>query len=135
MEVDLVKLGDLLDKLLERCNGSGVGIVRLDSSEIIVLKNRSGLPDELLEVACGAAVEMFRGKLMTKMLDIMQNYRRGDPIRLESVRFTFSGAYHWMTVIKGTYIVVLAAPKAGTSAGYTETVFKSFLSRIGAILP
>ena len=101
------------------------------------MKNRSKLPDNIIELACNAAFEMFNGNLMKNMLETVLEHhtKENKTTYLESIRFTFSNAFHWMTLIKGKYIVVLTAPKIGISPGYTETLFRSFLPRIGALLP
>lgn len=131
------KLESLVERMLERCAASALGIIRMSNGEVVYLVNRSKLPDELVKLACAAAHEIFTGKLMKSMIEAVKAHRHlGDSAvsYLESVRFTFSGAYHWMTVIKNEYIVVITAPKMGVSPGYTETMFRSFLPRLGMLL-
>ena len=131
------KLEHLLERLMDRCAATGIGIIRINDGEIVYLKNTSKLPDSVIELACNAALEMFQGKLMQSMMKTVAKHRPmpDGTIGLESIKFTFSSAYHWMTLVKGKYIIVLSAPKMGISAGYTETIFRSFLPRIGMLLP
>ncbi len=131
------KMDELLERMLDRCAATGVSIIRMSNGEILFLKNRSKLPNNIIELACNAAYEMFNGNTMKNMLETVLQHisQEGKTTYLDSVRFTFSNAFHWMTLLKGEYIIVLTAPKTGISPGYTETLFRSFLPRIGALLP
>ncbi len=127
---------EVMERMMERCGASGAAIIRIDDGEIVYLQNLSKLPINVVSIACQAAVEMFRGKLMNDMLNTVKRFRRGTegPTILESIRFTFSNAFHWVTVVKERYLLVLVAPKAGMSPGYVETLFRSFLPRIAVLL-
>ena len=131
------KIEELIDRLLDRCAATGASIIRLDDGEVLYLRNRSRLPDDILELACRAAYEMFNGNLMKSMLESVVQYRgeNNKTTYLESIRFTFSNTFHWITLVKDRYIVVLIAPRMGISPGYTETLFRSFLPRLSALLP
>lgn len=131
------KMDELLERMLDRCAATGVSVININDGEILFLKNRSKLPDSIIELACRAAFEMFNGDLMKNMLETVLEHhtKESKTTYLESIRFTFSNAFHWMTLVKGEYIIVLTAPKTGISPGYTETLFRSFLPRIGALLP
>jgi len=120
----------VMGKIINRCKASGLAIVDLKNGDIVRIINNSDLPQEVMELACGAAVEMFKGQLVNKMFFEVGKYRpTTSSLNLESIRFTFTNAYHWMTLVKN-YIVILVAPKLGVSAGYIETVFRSYIPQL-----
>jgi len=124
------ELNIITEKILNRCNASGLAIIDLENGNTVKIINKSNLPPDVMELACDVAVEMFKGQLMNKMFSEVSKYRpTTSSMSLENIRFTFANAYHWMTLVKH-YVIVLVAPRLGISAGYIETVFRSYLPQL-----
>lgn len=99
-------------------DGIGCAVIDLESGLLIgVHHNAPNLPTALLDTVAASVVEMFRGRTVTTVEEMLSQYS-GDKQShlLEGLQVTTDKAYVFMSVVqdKPGYLVALAAGKKAT---------------------
>jgi len=89
-----------------------------------------------LDAVAAAAVEMFRGKTVRRVEELLSN-NRGEPIKdsFEEVFISSPKVYHFMTVIRDKGAVVVMVTKKTVNQGMGWAALRNSLATIKATLP
>jgi hypothetical protein len=89
-----------------------------------------------LDAVAAAAVEMFRGKTVRRVEELL-SANRGEPIKdsFEEVFISSPKTYHFMTVIKDKGAVVVMITKKTVNQGMGWSALRNSLAAIKATLP
>ncbi|MBX3261294.1 MAG: hypothetical protein KIS83_21490 [Rubrivivax sp.] len=89
-----------------------------------------------LDAVAAAAVEMFRGKTVRRIEELL-SAQRGEQLKdsFEEVFISSPKTFHFMTVIKDKGAVVVMITKKSTNQGMGWAALRSSLSAVKATLP
>ncbi len=89
-----------------------------------------------LDAVAAAAVEMFRGKTVRRIEELL-SAQRGEPLKdsFEEVFISSPKTFHFMTVIKDKGAVVVMITKKSTNQGMGWAALRSSLAAVKATLP
>jgi hypothetical protein len=89
-----------------------------------------------LDAVAAAAVEMFRGKTVRRVEELL-SANRGEPIKdsFEEVFISSPKTYHFMTVIKDKGAVVVMITKKTVNQGMGWAALRNSLAAVKATLP
>lgn len=119
-------------------DGMGCAVIDLESGLLIgVAYNAPDLPTALLDTLAASVVEVFRGRTVAVVEEMLSQYTgtRQSPL-LEGLQMTTDKAYVFMSVVqdKPGYLVALAAGKKATlGAGWAA--IRSAMPRIKPFCP
>jgi hypothetical protein len=89
-----------------------------------------------LDAVAAAAVEMFRGKTVRRVEELL-SAQRGEPVKdsFEEVFISSPKTFHFMTVIKEKGAVVVMITKKSTNQGMGWSALRNGLAAVKATLP
>lgn len=89
-----------------------------------------------LDAVAAAAVEMFRGKTVRRIEELLSN-QRGEAVKdsFEEVFISSPKVFHFMTVIKDKGAVVVMITKKTTNQGMGWAALRNSLAAVKATLP
>lgn len=114
-----------------------VGVVDLNTGMLMgVHHSVPYFTQAYLDAVAAAAVEMFRGKTVRRIEELLST-QRGEQLKdsFEEVFISSPKTYHFMTVIKEKGAVVVMITKKSTNQGMGWAALRSCLPGVKATLP
>lgn len=126
---------DIIEKVDD---GLGCALVDLESGLLLGIYNKVNyLSESYLDAVAAAAVEMFRGKTVRVVEEMIAQQRKSEPVRLmQEVQMTTERTYHFMTVLPGkaNMLAVLITGKR-TNLGMGWATLRNALPDLAALSP
>jgi hypothetical protein len=118
--------------------GLGCALVDVDSGLLLGVHNKATyLSESYLDAVAAAAVEMFRGKTVRVVEDLIAQQRKVEPQRLiTEVQMTTERTYHFMAILpeKKNMLAVLITGKR-TNLGMGWATLRTALPELAKLCP
>lgn len=110
------KINETCQSVVEKVDdGLGCAVVDLDSGLLLGVHNKATyLNESYLDAVAAAAVQMFRGRTVSVVEEMIAQQRKTDPVRLiQEVQMTTARTYHFMAILpeKANMLAVLITGK------------------------
>ena len=133
------KINEACQTIVEKVDdGFGCAVVDLESGLLLGIHNKVAyLSESYLDAVAAAAVEMFRGKTVRVVEDMIAQQRKSEPKRLiHEVQMTTERTYHFMTILpdKVNMLAVLITGKR-THLGMGWATLRNGLPDLAKLCP
>ncbi len=129
---------DVCKSTLERVDDClAVGVVDLNTGMLMGVHHTVPyFTQAYLDAVAAAAVEMFRGKTVRRVEELLST-QRGEPVKdsFEEVFISSPKTYHFMTVIKDKGAVVVMITKKTVNQGMGWAALRTSINAVKATLP
>jgi hypothetical protein len=129
---------DVCKQILEKVDDClAVGVVDLNTGMLMGVHHTVPyFTQAYLDAVAAAAVEMFRGKNVRRIEELL-SAQRGEPIKdsFEEVFISSAKVFHFMTVIKEKGAVVVMVTKKGSNQGMGWAALRNNQEAIKKTLP
>ncbi len=129
---------DICKSVLEKVDDClAVGVVDLNTGMLMGVHHTVPyFTQAYLDAVAAAAVEMFRGKTVRRIEELLST-QRGEQLKdsFEEVFISSPKTYHFMTVIKDKGAVVVMITKKSTNQGMGWAALRTSLPAVKATLP
>jgi hypothetical protein len=129
---------DVCKNVLEKVDDClAVGVVDLNTGMLMGVHHTVPyFTQAYLDAVAAAAVEMFRGKTVRRIEELIST-QRGEPVKdsFEEVFISSPKVYHFMVVIKDKGAVVVMITKKSTNQGMGWAALRNSLATVKATLP
>lgn len=132
------KLDDLCQRICGDVDGSvAVGVVDLPSGMMMgVYHNVPHFTQEYLDVVSASAVELFRGKLVTRVETLLSKQRGKETTNtFKEIFINSDHVLHFMKIIENKDAVVVMVTKKTTNQGMGWSNLKMAVPEIREVLP
>lgn len=132
------KLDDLCQRICGDVDGSvAVGVVDLSSGMMMgVYHNVPYFTQEYLDVVSASAVELFRGKLVTRVENLLSKQRGKETANtFKEIFINSDNVLHFMKIIEAKDAVVVMITKKTTNQGMGWSNLKMAVPEIREMLP
>ncbi|MFN8577866.1 MAG: hypothetical protein U0354_13525 [Candidatus Sericytochromatia bacterium] len=132
------KLSDVCQSVCQDVDGAvAVGVVDLSSGMMMgVYHTVPYFTQDYLDAVSAASVEMFRGKLVSRIEQLLSKQRGGEVKEtFQEIFINSSHVYHFMKVIEEKNAVVIMVTKKTTNQGMGWSSLKMAIPDIKALLP
>lgn len=135
----MADLNEICSDIIEDVSNSlGAAVVDLETGLLLgVAHNVPYFTQSYLDAVAAAAVDMFRGRSVTNVEDLLTK-QRGKEVHhmIEEVQMSTPGTYHFMKVIPdkpNALIVLITNRKANLGMGWTAV--RSAVSQVAPLVP
>lgn len=134
----MASVTDVCKKMVESVDDClAVGVVDLSTGMMMGVHHTiPHFTQAYLDAVAAAAVEMFRGKNVRRIEELLSQ-QRGEPLQdsFEEVFISSSKVYHFMTIVKGKGAVVVMVTKKSANQGMGWSALRNNLPNIVGALP
>ena len=133
------KIDDACKEVTDKVDGSvACGVVDLDTGMLLGIHNTSQYTQTLNEVVAAAAMDLFRGKNVGRVEQMVRQHR-GTPENgehyFQELHVTSANNYHFMKTIKDAKAVIILVTRKTTNIGMGWAMMKSVISTIDPLVP
>ena len=133
------KIEDVCQEIIKQVDDSlGCAVVDIENGLLLgVAHNVPYFTQTYIDAVAAAAVEMFRGRTVRNVEDLIANQRGTDTVRLiKEVQMTTEKTYHFMSIVKDkpNALVVLITGK-GANLGMGWSAVRSALVKVAPLCP
>lgn len=132
------KLSDVCQIICSDVDGAlAVGVVDLSSGMMMAVHHTVPyFTQDYLDAVAAASVDMFRGRLVSRIEQLLSK-QRGSEIKgtFQEMFINSTNVFHFMKVIEGKEAVVIMVTKKTTNQGMGWSSLKLALADIKALLP
>jgi hypothetical protein len=126
---------DIVDRVDD---GLGCAVVDLESGLLLgVYTKVSYLSQSYLDAVAAAAVDMFRGRTVRAVEELLANERKVEPVRMiQEIQMSTERTYHFMTVLpnhKSVLAVLITGRRANLGTGWAA--LRGSLPKLDALCP
>lgn len=129
---------DVCKQILEKVDDClAVGVVDLNTGMLMGVHHTVPyFTQAYLDAVAAAAVEMFRGKSVRRVEELLST-QRGEPIKdvFEEVFISSAKVFHFMTVVKEKGAVVVMVTRKGINQGMGWSALRNNLDVVKKTLP
>lgn len=126
------------DAVEEVANSLGCAVVDLETGLLLgVAHNVPYFTQSYLDAVAAAAVDMFRGKTVRNVEDLLSKTRGKETHNMiEEVQMTTAGTFHFMKIVPdkpNALVVLITNRKANLGMGWTAV--RSAVTKMGPLVP
>jgi predicted regulator of Ras-like GTPase activity (Roadblock/LC7/MglB family) len=132
------QLDEICDGILSSVEGAlGVAVVDMDSGLLLaVAQNAPYFTQTFLDVVAAGAAEMFRGRTVTNIEEMIATLR-GVPVKrfVTEIQMTTDETHHFMSVVPGKNVVVVLITSKAVNLGMGWMAVRNAVAEVEPLCP
>lgn len=135
----MASINDICNQIVEKVDdGLGCSVVDLDSGLLLGVAHKVPyFTQSYLDAVAAAAVDMFRGRTVRAVEDMIAQQRGTDSTRLvQEIQMTTEKTYHFMTILpskQNALVVLITGRKANLGMGWSA--IRNALPQLEPLVP